>query len=102
MSAEPVPEVPEGTEITKFRVVHEALTNIQRHAQARHASVMVRGLPGRVRVIIEDARVGFEPGTETDRLGLAGIQERLASLEGIAARESHPVEGTTLLVGIPA
>lgn len=102
VSVEHMPELGEESEITVFRVVQEALTNIQRHAQARHASVLVRRLPGRVRVIIEDDGVGFDMGADTDRLGLAGIRERVALLEGTATLESRPGEGTTLVVEIPA
>lgn len=102
VSVEDMPELGEEAEITVFRVVQEALTNVQRHARASHASVLVRKLPGRVRVIIEDDGVGFDPDADTDRLGLAGLRERVALLDGTATLESHPGAGTTVVVEIPA
>jgi signal transduction histidine kinase len=102
VSVEDMPELGEEAEITVFRVVQEALTNVQRHARANHASVLVRKLPGRVRVIIEDDGVGFDPDADTDRLGLAGLRERVALLDGTATLESHPGAGTTVVVEIPA
>ena len=91
----------EEAEIAVFRVVQEALTNIQRHSGARHASVLVSRLPGRVRVVIEDDGAGFDPAAGTDRLGMEGIRERVALLEGTATFESSPGSGTTVVVEIP-
>ncbi len=101
VSVENVPGLPEEVEVTIYRVVQEALTNIQRHSGGRNASVLVRGLAGRVRVIVEDDGVGFDPTARTDRLGLAGIRERVALLDGTATLESSPGRGTTLVVEIP-
>jgi signal transduction histidine kinase len=102
VSVDGMPDLPEEVEVTIYRVVQEALTNIQRHSGARNASVLVRGLAGRVRVIVEDDGVGFDPTAATDRLGLAGIRERLALLDGTATFESSPGRGTTVLVEIPS
>ncbi len=88
--------------VTIFRVVQEALTNIQRHADAHHVSVLVRGMPGRVRLVVEDDGMGFDPAASTDRLGLSGIRERVALLDGTVGIESSPGRGTTLVVEIPA
>jgi signal transduction histidine kinase len=52
-------------------------------------------------VIVEDDGVGFDPTARTDRLGLAGIRERVALLDGTATLESSPGRGTTLVVEIP-
>lgn len=88
-------------EIAVFRVVQEALTNIQRHARARNASVLVRQIGERVRLIVEDDGVGFDPSAETDRLGLAGIRERVALVGGDVEIESVPGSGTAVVVEIP-
>lgn len=88
-------------EVAIFRVVQEALTNIRRHAAARNASVLVRRLPGRVRVVVEDDGQGFDPSAPTGRLGIAGIRERVALLGGTATFQSSPGKGTTVVVEIP-
>jgi signal transduction histidine kinase len=67
-----------------------------------------------LRLVIEDDGVGFDPdaaeGTDADqgirqvrpRLGLSGIQERLALINGSMSIESAPGAGTTLFIKIPA
>lgn len=96
-----LPGLGEEIEITLFRVVQEALTNIQRHSGARHASVLITRLPGRVRVLIEDDGAGFDATAPTDRLGLTGIRERVALVEGTATFDSSPGAGTTVVVEVP-
>lgn len=102
VSIEQVDDLGREAEVTVYRVVQEALTNIQRHSRARHASVLVRGLPGRVRVVVEDDGRGFDPGASTDRLGITGIRERVELIGGTAAVESSPGRGTTVVAEIPA
>jgi len=97
-----LPGLDDEAGVTIFRVVQEALTNIQRHADAHHVSVLVRGMPGRVRLVVEDDGMGFDPAASTDRLGLSGIRERVALLDGTVGIESSPGRGTTLVVEIPA
>jgi signal transduction histidine kinase len=101
VAIEDLPGLGEEVEITLFRVVQEALTNIQRHSGARHASVLVTRRPGRVRVVIEDDGAGFDTAAHTDRLGITGIRERVALVEGTAALESSPGAGTTVVVEVP-
>jgi len=96
-----LPGLGEEIEITLFRVVQEALTNIQRHSGARHASVLVTRRPGRVRVLVEDDGAGFDATAPTSRLGLTGIQERVALVEGTATFDSSPGAGTTVVVEVP-
>lgn len=94
-------DLPEEVEIAIYRVVQEALTNVQRHAGATTAGVLVTGLGDRVRVLVEDDGVGFDPATATDRLGLAGIRERIALVGGTAIIDSAPGTGTTVAVEFP-
>lgn len=95
------PDVAEEIEIAVFRVVQEALTNVQRHAGATTASVLVTGLDDRIRVIVEDDGVGFDPGGATDRLGIAGIHERIALVGGTVTIDSAPGDGAVVSVEIP-
>lgn len=101
VSIDEVDDLGDEAQVAIFRVVQEALTNVQHHAGARHASVLVRRLPGRVRVVVEDDGRGFDADAPTDRLGIAGIRERVALIGGTAAWESSPGQGTTLVVEVP-
>lgn len=94
-------DLAEETEIAVFRIIQECLTNIQRHADARNAGVLIRRVGARVRIIVEDDGVGFDPEADAGHLGLAGIRERLALIGGQATFESAPGEGTTVVIEFP-
>lgn len=95
------PDLPEEVEIAVFRVVQEALTNVQRHAHARNAGVLVTAKGDRIRVLVEDDGVGFTPADPTDRLGLTGMRERIALIGGEVTVESSPGKGAVIVVEIP-
>jgi PAS domain S-box-containing protein len=90
-----------------YRVAQEALTNVVRHARARHVWVELRQGEEEVQLAIRDDGVGFDPGESRRRtargesLGLLGIQERIGLLGGRVAIESEPGHGTTIRVQLP-
>jgi two-component system sensor histidine kinase UhpB len=95
--------LPDQTEIALFRVVQEALTNVAKHANASMARVRLRRRNGNIELRVQDNGKGFEPGeVPNDRLGLFGIQERVALLGGCFDLESRRGRGTTLTVRVPA
>lgn len=85
-----------------YRVVQEALTNVVRHAGATNASVAVTAAAGRLRALIEDNGIGFDP-TEPARghLGLQGMSERAEIVGGTVRVASSPGSGTTIVLEIP-
>ena len=92
----------EEVETTLYRIVQEALTNIVKHAQARRVSILLVRRDGTATAVIEDDGRGFDPaGVREDGLGLVGMRERIALLEGRLTVESSPNEGTTLAVEVP-
>jgi PAS domain S-box-containing protein len=90
-------------EITVYRVVHEALTNVVRHAQARSVGMILERQSNRIRAIIEDDGVGFdvEAARAAGRLGLLGMRERVEMLGGDFEIESEPGKGTTVFATVP-
>ena len=69
-------------ETTVYRLVQEALTNVVKHAQAGHVSI-VRARRGRAATaVVEDDGRGFDPASENGGIGLAGMRERLALIGG--------------------
>lgn len=90
-----------------YRVVQEALTNIERHAQAETVMVACSVSQNRLVVEVEDDGVGFDPDEmrqprETGQgLGLLGMRERLSLLGGTCDVESHPGQGTQVVVTLP-
>jgi signal transduction histidine kinase len=83
-------ELPAGLDLSAYRIVQEALTNVVRHAGPATARVAVRYSPGQVAFeVVDDGR---GPGAE-DRggHGLAGMRERAALYGGTL--EAGPVPG---------
>jgi PAS domain S-box-containing protein len=95
-------------ETAVFRIVQEALTNIVRHAQARHAQVDI-DLPTRgvLRVCIHDDGVGFDVAAMRARaiegasIGVLGMQERAALAGGALSITSEPAQGCTVTLHCP-
>ncbi len=94
--------LPVRLEIGLYRILQEALTNIGRHAQARHITVQWVLHPEYVELIVADDGRGFEPAAVGgDRYGLVGMNERAKLLGGTLAISSAPGAGTRLNVMIP-
>ncbi len=95
------------TEVTAYRIIQEALTNVARHAKASSCRVYLQRLPSTVLVTIEDNGLGFDaeyaqrPDVRQG-LGLLGIRERASLLRGTLRLESSPGSGTRLTVELPA
>lgn len=101
--------LPPTIEISVFRIVQESVTNILRHARARHVVVEIIGAPGmaELEVIIRDDGVGFdalnwpERSARGGRLGLAGMRERVQLLGGSLQVDSRTGAGTRIVAIIP-
>ena len=94
-------------ETTVYRIVQEALTNILKHAEAKHVSVVAECQQNNVQVTVEDDGKGFDTeyllnkATMEGGLGVVGMQERAAMVEGTLDIESTPGVGTAVFVRIP-
>jgi signal transduction histidine kinase len=82
-------------EIAIFRIVQEALSNIWRHANAKHASVELLYLHKSVRVRIRDDGKGFDTD-EHSGMGLSGIRERALLIGANLAISSSSHNGCTV------
>jgi signal transduction histidine kinase len=70
-------ELPPGVELTGYRVVQEALTNVLRHAHATRARINLTFDPDILVVDVTDDGVAAD-GTTHDGHGLIGMRERVA------------------------
>ena len=85
-----------------YRIASEALTNVQKHAGAREASLRLDTVRGRLRLIVSDAGVGFRVrGARRRGFGLVGIEDRAQLVGGRATIGSAPGRGTTVTVTVP-
>jgi signal transduction histidine kinase len=72
----------EALDLSVYRIVQEALTNVRRHADTNAADVIVRYLSGAVRVRVADRGVGDRSNGASGGHGLVGMRERVALLGG--------------------
>jgi two-component system, NarL family, sensor kinase len=94
--------LPARLEVGLYRIISEALTNVERHAHAARARVRLTITPERVRCIISDDGAGFNPEAVPEgHFGLVGMNERAKLLGGKLHVASAPGRGTRLLVSVP-
>ena len=98
---EPV-ELGEATELTIYRLVQEALTNIGKYAKATTVHVSVHNYPTYVAVQIADNGRGFDTSSiRPNSHGLAGMRHRVEAAGGRLTIQSTVGEGTTVSAIIP-
>jgi signal transduction histidine kinase len=88
--------------LTLYRFVQEALTNIQKHAEADKVKVELQWQAGDIRIKVSDNGKGFDTRKPVKGLGLLGIRERLLQLGGKVVLTSEIGKGTTIEGFIPA
>jgi signal transduction histidine kinase len=94
--------LPVPVETNLYRIVQEALNNVLKHAEAKNVDVLIQRDTENVSLIIEDDGTGFDPTKNGHRgLGLMGMNERAALLNGTCEIDSSPDGGTTVIVRVP-
>jgi len=88
-------------EITCFRVVQEALTNIKKHSKAKNASVKFEFGMRFISIIIKDDGIGFDKENIGQGYGLMGMRERIEILNGKFEISSFKNKGTQIYISIP-
>jgi two-component system, NarL family, sensor histidine kinase UhpB len=86
-----------------YRIAQEALTNVIRHADAKHVLLRVEVAPDRITLQVEDDGRGFDPAVVRSpaALGLLGMTERARSLGGDVTFGPGATRGTVVSVSIP-
>ncbi len=88
--------------ILTYRILQEALENVQNHAEATHLSVSVKESESELSLVVEDDGKGFDSNREEDRgLGLATMCERARMLDSSLDLWSEPGTGTRITLKIP-
>lgn len=98
-----IDQLPPITAEAVRRIVLEALTNVEQHAQARHVAASVRVVHDHIAITISDDGLGLPPDAEQrpGHYGLRGMRERVEGLGGALGLESNPAGGTTVSATIP-
>jgi signal transduction histidine kinase len=97
-----VSRLPSTVEQALYRIAQEALNNALKHAHARHITISLRQQKSRVILAVTDDGTGFDPAVARDRgrLGLRGIEERVAQLDGHLIIQSTPGAGTQVQIEV--
>ncbi|MBI9045305.1 MAG: hypothetical protein JEZ06_12520 [Anaerolineaceae bacterium] len=96
--------IPEDVSVNLFRLVQEALANIQKHAQASNVTINLFWEGQALNLEIIDDGQGFQvPEVYKEQVlsghfGLAGMQERVVLIGGNLSIESIPGKGTRVCV----
>lgn len=96
----------EEARLALYRIVREAVSNVQAHARAEHAAVRIVREEARIVAEVVDDGVGFRSEAE-DRhvpdgsLGLVGMRERALHVGGEVRISSRPGAGTRVRVELP-
>lgn len=99
--------LPPDAELALYRIVQEALKNVEKHASARHVTISLRRIGAFVRLVINDDGLGFDAKAHAARLkgrvvlGLAGMRERAAYIGGTLTVKSGRRAGTEIEARIP-
>ena len=83
-------------EIAIFRIVQEALTNVQRHAQAGSVRLEAQSEEGNLLLLVADDGKGMRVPAQPTSFGLLGMRERALALGGRLEIISTRGQGTTV------
>jgi signal transduction histidine kinase len=95
--------LPDETETHLFRIAQEALTNIARHAAAKHVEIKLESSAAGIRLSIGDDGRGLGPDHPGEQrgLGMIGMRARARSAGGDVTVQSKPGHGVLIEVRVP-
>jgi signal transduction histidine kinase len=95
--------LPSAVQITLYRIIQEALTNVARHSGASAVSIRFTKSAKAVEVEVNDDGCGFDAeavAVSSHRLGIQSMRERAAMLGGTVSFVSQR-KGTRMRVEVP-
>ena len=101
-----IKRLPAAIELTLYRILQEALKNVEKHARARHVTVRLTKPDGTVQLTINDDGIGFDPDhparqRKKNGLGLLGMRERATAAGGTLKIKSARHTGTEIEIRLP-
>ncbi|MDO4909043.1 MAG: sensor histidine kinase [Corynebacterium sp.] len=100
-------QLPMKTEATLLRIAQGAMSNVAKHAQAKHCHVTITQEPNEVRLDVVDDGVGFDPAALSERprglghIGLDAMRERAKEQGGTVEVESEVGAGAAISIALP-
>ncbi len=97
-----VPPLRQDADLALYRILQEALRNVEKHAQASRVTVRLAGDANGSRLTVKDNGRGFDPAAAAGHgLGLANMRDRIAMLDGRLTLKTAPGQGTVVEAVIP-
>lgn len=93
--------VPIETGLQLYRVLQEALQNVQKHAEANEVEIQLFQHENELLMTIEDDGIGFDPTKKNTGLGTKNMRLRVEQLNGEFSISSAIGEGTSIMVSVP-
>jgi len=101
--------LPSPLEVSLFRIIQEALSNIEKHSRASYCQIKLEIKPNRVNAVVKDNGIGFNVEKKLAdvyrdrerRFGLLGMNERAELVGGTVSIRSKEGKGTRVFVNIP-
>ena len=95
--------LPADAELAFYRILQEALKNVEHHAQAKQATIHLTQHGAFVEMSIQDDGIGFDQDITNGkpRFGLHSMRERATGVGGSVSVKSSPGHGTTIHAQIP-
>jgi signal transduction histidine kinase len=94
-------ELPTAVDRCAFRIIQESVTNVVRHASARHCQVVLDYAPGELRIDVTDDGRGTTPDSPGSGYGIAGMRERVALVDGGFSAGPRPEGGFRVSATLP-
>jgi signal transduction histidine kinase len=95
-------ELAPAVQLTAYRLVQEALTNVAKHAQAKSVVVTLTTADGGARLVVEDDGQGFDTAlARRSAHGLVGMRYRVVADGGRLSVHSSPGSGTRIVAWLP-
>ncbi len=101
LDADGLGELPPDVSTIAFRIVQEALTNVVRHARAKHVEVRLAVRGDDLAIAVSDDGIGPPMDGRPSGFGLIGIRERVATRAGTMELRARAGGGTVLAVSLP-
>jgi signal transduction histidine kinase len=94
--------LPAALDLSAYRILQEAITNVLKHAQASRVEVTLAYQPNAILLTVSDNGMGArQPGGALVGHGLIGMRERVDLFNGELATSSSSLGGFTVRVKLP-
>lgn len=101
------PRLAPDVEIALYRVIHEALTNVRKHANSSKVHIELSHHSDRLVGLVKDWGAGFDPAQQEQvptrtGAGLFSMRKRAELLGGVCEIHSAPGQGTEVRIEVPS